>query len=347
MAILADLVGRFGVGPENVATEALNLILKRSKVIRGAFIKFCRQSGVDLPQDLSFRTQVSSEEHGQPDLVGSSVDGNVLIIEAKFDAGFTENQPTAYFEHFAAAGLLVFIVPEYRRQTVWLQLCERCRQKGLVVIGVSSTPWSSLAQVGIHRLGLISWRAVLSFLKDSAHNLGDEEAFHDLNQLSALCQRMDEDAFTPFRAEELTDVGLARRFAQLMSLPGKVVTTAAGRGICEAGRATAGESYNGQFLRTGRYSLYLGFFVNLWKHHLVSPIWLQTGVDWQQNENLPAADKNRLRSTFAALSRDPSRFPIEDAESIHLPLLLEPGMDLEQLIDQMVRQISEVRNALL
>ena len=156
MAILADLVGRFGVGPENVATEALNLILKGSKGTRKAFIRFCAQSAVELPEDLSFRTQVSSEEYGQPDLVGRSDEGNVLIIEAKFDAGFTENQPVAYFEHFAVAGLLLFVVPEYRRQTAWAQLCERCRRRGLPVKSISSTPWSSLVQVGIHHLGLVS-----------------------------------------------------------------------------------------------------------------------------------------------------------------------------------------------
>ena len=346
MAILADLVLKFGVGPENVATEALNLILKHSKGTRQAFIRFCAQSGVEFPADLSFRTQVRSEDHGQPDLVGRGDNGNILIVEAKFDAGLTENQPVAYFGHFAVAGLLVFVVPESRRHSVWAQLCDRCRQKGLAVNSVSSTPWSSLVQVDIHHLGLVTWRAVLRFLLDSARDLRDEEALQDLDQLNALCQRMDEDAFTPFRAEELTNAGIARRFAQLMSLPGKVVTIAAGRGICKAGSASGVESYHGQYITIGRYSLYLGLFGNLWKHHPVSPIWLQTGVNWSKNASL-AADKDRLRSTLFSVSVDPSRFPVEIAGNLHLPLLIEPGVDQDQVVDQVVQQLSDLRDALL
>jgi hypothetical protein len=224
MAILADLVGTFGVGAEKVSTNALNLILNHSKGIRQAFVRFCGQPGVDLPEDLSFRTQVWKKDQGRPDLVGTGSNGNVLIVEAKFDAGFTENQPVAYFEHFEVAGLLVFVVPEYRRHSAWFELCTRCRQTGLEVNSVSSTPWPLLAQVGIHRLGLVTWSDVLRVLLDSARDLGDEEALQDLNQLNALCERMGEDAFTPFRAEELTDAGVARRFTQLMNLPSKVVT---------------------------------------------------------------------------------------------------------------------------
>jgi hypothetical protein len=351
MAILADLVSKFSVGPENIATEALNLILKNSTPTRKAFIRFCLQSGAELPEDLSFRTQVSSEEHGRPDLVGSGDKGNILIIEAKFDAGFTENQPVAYFEHFAVSGLLLFIVPEYRRQAAWLQLCQRCQHGGIAVHSVSSTAWSLLAQVGIHRMALVSWRSVLRFLLDSAHDLGDgdKDAIEDLNQLSTLCERMDEDAFSPFRAEELTDAGIARRFAQLMSLPGKVVTTAAGRGICEAGRPAVSESYCGRYLRIGRYTLYLGIFFDLWKRHTVSPIWIQTGVgaDWPQNTVLPAADKDRLRSSLFSVSIDPSVFPIEVNGSLLLPLVVKVGLDRDEVLNHAAQQILDLRNALV
>ena len=103
-----------------------------------------RRLELNLPEDLSFQTQLRSEEFGQPDLVGKGGEGKILIVEVKFDAGFTENQPVAYFEHLAAPGLLVFVVPEYRRQTVWFQLCKRCRDKSLAVNNISSTPWSSL-----------------------------------------------------------------------------------------------------------------------------------------------------------------------------------------------------------
>lgn len=346
MAILADLFGRLGVGPENVATEALNLILKGSERTRKAFIRFCAQSGVDLPENLSFQTQVRSEEFGQPDLVGTGDKGDILIVEAKFDAGFTENQPVSYFAKFAVAGLLLFVVPEYRQQTAWVQLRERCRAKGLTVNNITTTPWPLLGQVGIHRLGLVTWQAVVSFLRDSARQFGEEEALQDLHQLNALCQRMDRDAFIPFRAEELSSASTVRVFAQLATLPAKVITRAADLGICEAGNASTGEGYIGRIIKIGQYPLWFGFSVHLWQRHLVSPIWLVT--NWRQPASVPATEKGHLRSSFSFVSIDPSRFPSDDKwGNLDLPMLVEPGRDGDEVVNHLVQQISNVRNALL
>src|SRR5690348_10754923 len=300
MAILADLIECFADKRENVGTEALRVILKNSAITRKCFVRFCAQSGIRFPEDLAFRTQERSKDSGQPDMLGQSEEGNILVIESKFDAGLTENQPVAYFEHLTVPGLLLFIVPEYRRRRVWFELCQRCQDKGLKIDPIPSAAWEFLARVEKHRMGLVSWRSTLSFLIDGAREQGDNEAAQDLAQLKALCDRMDEDAFMPFQAEELTDAGVARRLIQLMRLSAKAVERAEERGICKAGPPTSGDLYQGRFLRLGPLYGYLGCFLNLWKQRGISPLWFQTGPDWKENANLPPEAKRHLKSILSS-----------------------------------------------
>jgi hypothetical protein len=52
--------------------------------------------GVDLPADLAFHSQVGDPQSGRPDLVATDDLGSErLIIEAKFWANLTGNQPSA------------------------------------------------------------------------------------------------------------------------------------------------------------------------------------------------------------------------------------------------------------
>jgi hypothetical protein len=346
MAILADLIGCFADKRENVGTEAFRVILKNSTITRKCFVRFCAQSGVHFPESLDFQSQSRIEDSGQPDMVGRSEEGRMLVIESKFDAGLTENQPVAYFEHLDVPGLLLFIVPEYRRRSVWFELCKRCRDKGLKIEFVPSVPWEFLAQVENHRMGLVSWRTTLSFLIDGAREQGDTEAAQDLAQLKALCDRMDQDAFMPFQPEELTDAGIPRRLIQLMTLSSKVVERAEGQRVCRAGPRTSGELYQGRFLWLGPLYAYLGCFLSFWKEHAVSPLWFQTGPDWKENVELPQAAKKHLKSILSPACIDPSKFPIEVGKNLWVPFMLKPGVEEDQLVSGLTEQIAQLRNTL-
>ena len=66
---------------------------------RASFIGILRGCGIDLAESLHFRTQVTGDDATRPDLVGKDQAGReVLLIEAKFWAGLTENQPVSYLE---------------------------------------------------------------------------------------------------------------------------------------------------------------------------------------------------------------------------------------------------------
>jgi hypothetical protein len=81
--------------------------------------------GVDLPADLVFHSQVGDPQTGRPDLVATDeMGGERLIIEAKFWANLTDNQPGAYLTRLAPArpSLLLVVAPQVRLATLWTDL---------------------------------------------------------------------------------------------------------------------------------------------------------------------------------------------------------------------------------
>jgi hypothetical protein len=165
--------------PENVATEALNYVLNGSVVAKRAFLGYVAQTKVELPDTLLFRAQAVGEDNAIPDLVGmDSESRQVFLVEAKFWAGLTSNQPVIYLKRLPseAAGLLLFIAPARRFDTLWAELLRRCRNEGFVVGQPQNDIAGELKAIGAgtrHTLALTSWRAVLAYMLRALETEGE------------------------------------------------------------------------------------------------------------------------------------------------------------------------------
>ncbi len=97
--LLAHLTGRFVTQAENLATESLAFLFARYPLATGAFERFVGAFHADLPGSLKYWPQNwSADDQSIPDLVGVAVGGaQPLVVEAKFWAGLTENQPVTHF----------------------------------------------------------------------------------------------------------------------------------------------------------------------------------------------------------------------------------------------------------
>src|SRR5262245_39667836 len=122
--LFGHLVTRFGSAQaENLATEGLPYVLGRSAEARRLFLRFLERSGQSFPGDLAFKTQLPNEDGAIPDLVGRDAAGaQVVIVEAKFWAGLTGQQPNAYLTRLPVGGLLVFVAPALRFESLWPEL---------------------------------------------------------------------------------------------------------------------------------------------------------------------------------------------------------------------------------
>ena len=95
--LFGHLAFNFAKHPENLAVEALGFILKSSATARNTVATLLRRFDVSTTGDLLYDTQVIFEDLSRPDIVGTDDQGRrVVMIEAKFWAGLTENQPNKY-----------------------------------------------------------------------------------------------------------------------------------------------------------------------------------------------------------------------------------------------------------
>lgn len=97
--VLARLSWKLSSQPETVATEALGHIFAESAEARTALRSFVLSHGVDTGSIAGVKTEVTGDKGDIPDLACWDHDGRErLLIENKFWAGLTSNQPVTYLE---------------------------------------------------------------------------------------------------------------------------------------------------------------------------------------------------------------------------------------------------------
>jgi hypothetical protein len=343
--LFGHLAPRFTVHPENLATEALCFILRRSAAARNALVEHLKHTGTDLPQELVYRTQATGEDGAIPDVEGVDVQGRaVLVVEAKFWAGLTHNQPVTYLNNLPsdADSLLVFVVPAQRIIALWDEVTKRSREAEIPVGEMESRGaefrWARLDQR--RSLVMLSWRSVLDALSESLRSGVDTASLSDIEQLRGLCDRMDNKAFLPLQSEELAPER-GRRVGQFCNLVDEVVQQLETEGLAN----TKGLRSASTIGRYGRYfqfrgqGLYLYFTAWGWSSDRPTPLWLKLwGADWTHKWS----DGLALREHLASLeATDPPKIVYRDSY-LGAPLNLPLGVEKEEVIADLVRQIREV-----
>ena len=217
MSVLAHLTGRFVTQAENMATEALAYILCQHPAASDAFTAVARDFEPSLPEKLIFRTQAHGEDGAIPDLIGADANGEPLLVEAKFWAGLTPNQPVTYLRRLpVGSGLLLFIAPEARRELLWSELVRLSTVAGLEI--GADRPGETVRTVAGHTLALTSWKRALVAVRAGLELAGDHDGLSDLRQLEGLTELQDREAFLPIGPGEFTS-STAQRLAGLRPSP--------------------------------------------------------------------------------------------------------------------------------
>lgn len=339
--VFAHLAGRFAASEENLATEALAFILARSDAAKRAFLDLIKETGVPLPENLALVTQAAAADRSVPDLVGHDGVSRPLIVEVKFWAGLTENQPVKYLEQLpeGTPGILLFLAPEARLPLLWSELQRRCLAAQVSWDEKSRPSRVLVAHVGgTRRLAAVSWRALLASLRRGLEDRQELNRLSDLAQLEGLCERMDREAFLPLRSEELTgDIG--RRVVQFCNLVDAVAQQCFVSGIADGSglRSVGGNGWYGRYMRLAGHVVLLHFSPWKWAHRAATPIWLDYYAD--QNTLPPSV----LRGWLTALEMaTPRRLFLSSKGDLEIPLFLEPGREHDDLVAGVFRQLEEV-----
>jgi len=283
MALFAHLALQFGSHPENLATEALGYILKQSAAARSGLASGLGKAPVNSPADLRFETQDGSDQ-GRPDLVGFNHEGRkALLVEAKFDAGFTELQPVGYLDQLVADGILLVVAPAKRLPYLWNELLKRLRGSNLNIDVTATLGESGEIAIGARKVALWSWHRLLHCVELGLSN--EPEALADLRQLRGLCSRMDDAAFVPVNSEELSN-SLVRRVHEFGLLVDTITDRLASAQLFEMKglRSAASNGWYGRYARLHGVGVMLQVNTWKWSSMAATPIWLNIyGTAWTKS----------------------------------------------------------------
>lgn len=283
------------------------------------------------------------QDNAIPDLVSLDALGRpVVIAEAKFWAGLTDNQPLTYIRRLPSdvPSVLLFIAPAMRFPTLWPELQQRCRAGGYPLAGSQTlgTEFVAAHLSDTQTLALASWRSILAFIMQALEAEGQTNAASDVLQLQGLCERMDDEAFLPLRSEELTDES-ATRIVQFCDFIDEVTKLAVAQELASVkGLSTgAGAGYYGRFMRLRGGNCFLSFNARRWARLRSTPIWLSfADSDW----NWRATPE--LREKLSALEfQEPPRLLVDDGH-FTVPINLPLGVERAEVIASVLEQLRDL-----
>ena len=189
---------------ENIATEALAYILNESAASRQALDSLLRDGGTNVPSITEVKTQVNGPRGIRVDLVCNS-DGNQpppVLIEVKFSADLTRNQPNNYLEWLLEGGndsVLLFIAPEARIRFLWPELKARVEGVGKRLSDVEAERRCMVVDDTRCHLMLVSWRTLLESMAVRTKVAGELSVIEaNIQQLSGLARRKNAEVVPAF-----------------------------------------------------------------------------------------------------------------------------------------------------
>ena len=346
--MFAHIVTRLTNRTEDVAVDALGFILSRSDAARRALRDLLKLEGLDVGELTDAGTQVSDGTLARPDLaVYDRERKERVLMEAKFWAGLTENQPNAYLARLPLdqrPAVLLFVAPDARLETLWPELrrlIEPPFDWQPVETAHDTEIKCALVDGATRYLVLASWRALLNRMLAFAMSSGDSiEA--DIRQLHALCEQQDQEAFLPLKPHELAPE-IPRRMLQFNRLVDDAVELARERDIVNTDRlnVTPRPHGYGRYLRLGSRDAgvwagaWFGVDHTLWARSRETPLWI-TFHYW---DGVITVDELRDRLGNDIWANTPDSIPF------HLPTGVEYDKVLADVVERLVSITTQIAAA--
>lgn len=330
--LFAQIVPKFTERTEDVAVEALGYILSQSDAARRALENTLREGGTTVGSIARVRTQVTGGKRERPDLAGLDVDGaERVLIEAKFWAERTKNQPNEYLKRLPKdrPTALLFVAPAARLETLWPELCQKADEQ-FTVIGVTTPGDLRAATIsgGQRRLMLTSWAALLDLMESESKSDKDIVAERDIHQLRGLTDRAEPAPYLPLHPEEMGPK-FALRMEGLQRLVEDATTCGRNAGFLKRERvATGGEGGYGRAIRFGSVKAWFGIEVFAWADFHGTPLWLR--LDGDENGHLKETEL-----TERMFCPGPGWSP-------RIPVELPTGVAYDEVLDSVVSRLQNI-----
>jgi len=328
-SILSDVVSKYSRHTENICSESLALIINQSPQLQHAWnelIKDKSNTKIQLTADFKFLTQVTSKKDTAiPDLEIKAHADSMYLVEAKFWAGLTDQQPNTYIKRIQEKenGALIFLAPERRIPSLKIEAKKRLVEEFKVSDVENGNGY--ILDDGAIAVLFLSWSEVLNTLWACASALTSDDfnSLHNLFQLKSLVQKLDSEGFFPFDPVLFTPAAAKQR-DQLVDLLDALI-----KGTPELVKdklSYGGGKYAVQdfFRINGKLGGYLMYSSEYWMKYHVSPIYFCLDLkNWTTKESVPPIDEIRRE-----LERGQIDYFIDEDNNTTYPCLAIPLVPL-------------------
>jgi len=338
--LLAHLTKNFAPHPENVATEALAHILAHSASARNGLSSIL--SGTGRSEDLSYRTQqAEGDTLARPDLTGRDAQGrNIVLVEAKFWAGLTDNQPNTYIEMLAddVPSTLCFLVPQERVTSLWPEIYNRATEAGFNIVMEHDGEYKSACLSGNKHLLMTTWTTVLTAIETAATSSGETSTLSDVSQLRGLCEEQEAEGFLPIRPGEFGP-DTPRRIVGLMNVIDQVISGLAQTKSISLSHLRATPMRSGyrryfdalpRIIPTRQFGL--EYNLDFWRK-CEHPLWLWAHREYGSLAGLEFEDYERAL---------PTKLIRENSGDIFFRISLPIGAEIDEVVRNITLQIQEI-----
>lgn len=348
--MLAHLINRFKQPPETVLTSALVHVLNESDAVWDSLLALLHEAGVSLPRALTLQEQAGGPDGLRPDIAGLTWGGaQVLLIELKLGAPFTEGQPASYLGRFhpGQPGVLLIVGPRHRMATLWEDITARCSAAGKILHEIKALP--SGAQSGTasggHRVVLVSWQDLIGRFEDAVSTAATGEyqrtTSADLVQIQGMFSVVSKEAFTPFTEQELstrTPQVVLQLWELLEELKDRAVNSPDaplhGR-FALSGYRTPRHSWRwGYELTLDQLHVYLHLDLDKWLDQRDSPLWLTIRC---RDEAEADAVWNTLCAGSHTATEDPHEW-----HAVSVPLKVLAGSNMPEALESLEQQLADL-----
>lgn len=279
-SLLGQFYNRIRGSQEDIASESLVYILKQSLESRKVINQIVKANTNLIFSDLSYQAQNVGQDLERPDISGKDETGKeVLLIEAKFWASLTHNQPNGYLKRLNDNTVLMFLVPTLRTRTVFDEVKIRILEEHQD-LEIDFDNLSILIKSSQKHIFIKSWNEVLNSIKSKIEQTNNINLISDLNQIIGLCETIDQNSFQPITDRDLSPK-IPKNINSYYEIVDKVVDELKNRnkGISTKGLVKTPQRYGyHRYFATKDLAMNFALKLDLWEKCADTPFWLSIGL---------------------------------------------------------------------
>jgi len=338
-SLLGQFFSRIKGSQEDIASNGFVYILNSSEFARKTLNNFIFDKTNINIGEVNYLTQSIGRKLERPDISGIDVDGKErIIMEAKFWASLTKNQPIEYLNRLNDNSVLLFICPKLREVALFNEIKFRLEHNELS----TKIYENKLLLENNKNIIITNWTFLLNHLKNMLNDNNEKLLVSDVDQLIGFCEIIDNSSFLPINETDLSP-SIAKRINSYYDLCDKVFDKL----LTIYNFNTSGNKATG--LRNG-YARYftinnngMGFVLNMkfWEKYYDTPFWYFIKEGWNdqtvefKKKLNQIAIKQKLRTMEYENILYFAIFPdIDEVEEVLLNKITD-------IIQNIIKQISE------